>query len=327
MRYNFNKLFIYLLAVTLTLLLMLGCGEKAREKNTLTIAHQYGACYLPIYVMQEQKLLEQAVGSKVVVKYLLLASGSAINEAVIAGNVDIACIGSPPFFIGLEKGVPYKIAANSGAQPIGLNVNNPEVRTLADLKPNSKIAAPSPGSIQHIVLCMAAEKELGDPKALDSMIIAMAHPEAAQALISGTIDGHLASTPLIFSELNYENIHALPSVLTAVPAGTSIAVSAVTEKLYKDHRELYDAFVKAIKHATDFINSNPSEAAAILAKHTGEDQANVEEYLQHERSVFSYIPQGVEDVGVFMARINLLKSAPTPEQIYHEDLLQAIKSK
>jgi len=55
------------------------------------------------------------------------------------------------------------------------------IKSLKDFKPTDKIALPSPGSVQHILLAMAAEKELGSASALDQNLVAMAHPDGAAA--------------------------------------------------------------------------------------------------------------------------------------------------
>lgn len=61
------------------------------------------------------------------------------------------------------------------------------------------------------ILIMAAEKELGNVRALDMNIVAIAHPNGANALISGTggITTHFTSPPYIFEELKSENINQI----------------------------------------------------------------------------------------------------------------------
>ncbi len=55
--------------------------------------------------------------------------------------------------------------------PLGLVVNDASITTLEQLKDAGKIALPQPGSIQHILLSMAAGRELGDSKALDNQLV------------------------------------------------------------------------------------------------------------------------------------------------------------
>lgn len=46
-------------------------------------------------------------------------------------------------------------------QPLGLQTNAENIKSLKDIKPTDRIALPAPGSIQHILLAMAAEKNWG----------------------------------------------------------------------------------------------------------------------------------------------------------------------
>ncbi len=102
------------------------------------------------------------------------SGGGAVREALISGEADVGFMGIPPFLIGWDKGCPWKVAVGFVVVPIGLVTYDPEIKSLADFKPEDKIAVPSPpGSIQHILLAMACEQQLGSPNALDNNIVAM----------------------------------------------------------------------------------------------------------------------------------------------------------
>ena len=61
---------------------------------------------------------------------------------------------------------------------------------------------PAIGSIQHVALQMEAEKELGNPKALNTQIVAMAHPDATAAILSKReITCHLTSPPFQYEQI------------------------------------------------------------------------------------------------------------------------------
>ncbi len=56
--------------------------------------------------------------------------------------------------------------------------------TCADFSPDDRIALPQPGSIQHILLSMAAEKQLGKHDVFDNQLVTMKHPDGMTALES-----------------------------------------------------------------------------------------------------------------------------------------------
>ena len=65
------------------------------------------------------------------------------------------------------------------------------------------------GSIQHILLAMAAKEQLGDAHALDNNIAAMAHPDGMTALLSGSVKCQLTTSPFVFKEAEKEDMMLL----------------------------------------------------------------------------------------------------------------------
>ena len=101
------------------------CGGSSSESgsDSVTIAYQYGMAYAPFEVMKEQGLVEKYYDGAEV-EYSILNSGSAINEGVVSGDVDIGAMGVGPAITGVTSGVPYKIAANVSAQPHKIMTND-----------------------------------------------------------------------------------------------------------------------------------------------------------------------------------------------------------
>lgn len=71
------------------------------EASEVRISHGYGVLYLPLMVMESQKLLEKhaaAAGLQgVKATYLVLDGGNVINDAMLSGALDIASSGVPGF--------------------------------------------------------------------------------------------------------------------------------------------------------------------------------------------------------------------------------------
>ena len=168
---NVKKLVAIILCLGV-LFCLAACGNSEETKaQTLTIAYQGGIGYAPVHIMEAKKLIEKNFGEEITVNFVKLDSGAAINEGIIGGTIDIGCMGVAPAISGVAAGIPYKAISNLSSQSHGLMSNNKEITKLEDIKSEDKIALVNTGSIQHILLSMAAEKVLGDAHALDNNIV------------------------------------------------------------------------------------------------------------------------------------------------------------
>ena len=197
--------------------------------------------------------------------------------------------------------------------PLNLNVNKPEINSLKDYKPGDKFAAPAPGSIQHITLQMAAEKELGNPNALDGNIVAMAHPDGLQALVArADIVGHFTSPPFQYDELKQPGIKRLLNSYDVLGGPHTFNLVWMNENFKTRNPKLYKAFVDALTEATDFINKNQEETARLFVE--GEKVKNSpDDILNQMRSEgirFTMVPNGLMKYADFMKRTGGIEKAP-----------------
>ena len=172
---------LLLLAVLVAASFISGCGQKTVQENqtanddehlmTIRVAKQFGLVYAPLMVAEKIDFFSK-YGLKV--EWLTLGSGGAVREAMASNELDAAFMEFRRT-IGWDKGLPAKIAAGYCVIPVSLVTYDENINTLEDFKAEHKIALPSPGSIQHILLSMALEKQLGDPNALDDNLVALPH--------------------------------------------------------------------------------------------------------------------------------------------------------
>ena len=187
------------------------CGGSGDESGVkLKIVQQYGMAYAPFKIMQEKQLIEKYYDG-VEVEWSVLNSGQSINEGFASGDIDIGAMGLAPVITGVTSGVPYKICSGVSAQPNRLMTSSKKVKSLKDIG-KKKIALVNIGSIQHIILAMAAEKELGDAHALDHNIVAMSHPDGMSALLSGSVECQLTTAPYVYKEATDDSIHEVEGV-------------------------------------------------------------------------------------------------------------------
>ena len=73
-----------------------GCGKSQKSTQDsgdtakVKIAYQYGLAYAPLTIMQEQGLIEKNYDGDIEVECVSLNSGSAINEGMASGDIDVA---------------------------------------------------------------------------------------------------------------------------------------------------------------------------------------------------------------------------------------------
>ena len=287
-----------------------GCGSSQNQEEssvkTLTIAYQGGVGYAPVHVMEMQNLIEQNYDGEITVEFVKLDSGAAINEGIIGGTIDIGCMGLAPAVSGVAAGIPYKVISNLCSQSHGLMSNDPEITTLADITDEDQIALVSTGSIQHILLAMAAEKEFGDAHALDNNIQGMSHAEGMAALESGTVKLHLTSSPFIYQERENENYTELKEISEVWPGGNTFLVAMASTALAGD-QEVFEAVSKAFSQAIDFINENEEETAQIESEYLQLDLETVKEYLAQEDCQFFTELRGAQTMADFMYRAGFIE--------------------
>lgn len=302
-----KKAFALLLCLCM-LLALPACGaDTGSEEKTLTIAYQGGIGYAPVHIMETKQLIQENYDGDITVNFVKLDSGAAINEGIIGGTIDIGCMGLAPAISGVSAGIPYKVISNLCSQSHGLMSNDPDITALTDITSEDKIALVSTGSIQHILLAMAAEKALGDPHALDNNIQSMSHAEGMASLESGTVSLHLTSSPFIYQERDSGAYTELAEISQVWPSGNSFLVAMGSVKLEADS-DLLLAVQNAFTQAIDFINSNPEETVQIESEYLSLDIATVTSYLEQPDCQFFAEIRGADTMAQFMLRAGFIEN-------------------
>ena len=280
-----------------------GCGDSSDNGDVakLTIVQQYGMAYAPLKVIQEKGLIEANYDGDVEVNFQTLNSGASINDAFVAGDVDVGLMGVAPAITGsLNEGVPYKICTNVSAQPHRLMTNDPSIKTLKDIGEQDQIALVNIGSIQHILLAMAAKEQLGDAHALDNNIAAMAHPDGMTALLNGSVKCQLTTSPFVFKEAAEDGISEVEAIESVWPEGNSFIVAVASTDLHDNNPELYEAVLAAFNDAIAFMNDEPEAAAEMLCVDEDVDAATYLEWLSDPACSYSTNLTGVSTMAKFM---------------------------
>lgn len=313
------------LAASAVLAAGLAATTAHAKEGQLRIAQQFGVVYLLLNVAQEQKLIEKhgkAQGVDIQVDFVKLSGGSAVNDALLSGNIDIAGAGVGPLFTIWDrtKGRQnVKGVASLGNFPYYLVSNNPAVKTIDDFTDKDRIALPAVGvSVQSRVLQFASAQRWGDAQynKLDKLQVAIPHPEAAAAIIKGgtEITAHFGNPPFQEQELaGNPQAHIVLNSYDVQGGPASSTVLYATEKFKNDSPKTYRAFVDALDEAARFVSAQPEQAADIYLKVNGSnvDRKLLLQVIRSPQVQFKVQPQNTLSLGQFMQRVGAIKNAPT----------------
>lgn len=296
---------------------------RAQQATQVRAMIQYGVSYLPLMMIEEEKLLGAALaeqGDPRVELSLQRVSGStSVNEGLLAGTADMGVMGSPSLLIIAEKtrgGV--KGLTGTSSFPMVLNTVVERIKKIGDFQPQDRIATPAITAPQNLCLRMAAEKYLGDVKKLDTNVVALPHPDAMAAMLSGTeISAHFTNAPFAQFEAEDKRVHRVLSSEDILGKSATFVLLAANTKFVEQNPKLSAAMVKAMDTAMKLIASDPVKAAAIYLKREPSKSmtpAFVENILRDPENVFSVAPGGVMAYADFMQRTGQIKTKPAKWQ-------------
>jgi NitT/TauT family transport system substrate-binding protein len=249
---------------------LLSPGAQAEGK--ISIAQQFGIGYLILDVVRDQQLIEKhgkEQGLDITVDWNSISGATAMNEALLAGALDVVSAGVPPMLTIWDrtKGKQnVKAIASLGSMPNYLLTNNPNVKSLKDFTEKDRIAVPAAGvGFQSRTLQIETAKQFGDEhfKKFDDISISLAHPDATAALIAGgsEISSHFSSPPFQYQELQSPNVHKVLSSYDVLGGQATFNVLYTTEKFHDENPKTYKAFYDALAEAEKVIKADKSAAA------------------------------------------------------------------
>lgn len=299
-------------------------ARSARAEATrLRIARQFGVGYAQMALLEEQKLIEKHAAEAglgtVEVTWSTFRSSDVMNDALLSGSLDIACLGIPGLVTIWDRsqGGRSEVKGLSGLNlaPLTLVTREPAVKTIADYTPGMKIALPAVKvSNQAIFLQMAAAKLWGPGEyaRLDKLTVSMSHPDAVVALLSGgEITSYFGAPPFSQRALRAPGVHQVTNSLEILGEAASFNILGTPTRFYNENPRLASAFLTALRDATDAINADKAKAAEIYLRVT-QDKTPLPEIVEVMTSGVTYTldVRGTLSVSQFMASTGVLKHRP-----------------
>jgi NitT/TauT family transport system substrate-binding protein len=315
------------------LALSLAAAAPAQAEGRIRIAEQFGVVYLLLNVAQDQQLIEKQgkkLGVDITVERLQLSGGSAVNDALLSGAIDIAGAGVGPLLTIWDRTngkQNVKGVASLGSFPYYLVSTNPKVKSIVDLSEKDRIALPAVTvSVQSRILQYAAAKQWGEKEfaRLDKFTQTLPHPDATAAVIAGgtEINGHFGNPPFQEQELAANpNARVILNSYDVLGGPSSATVLYATEKFRNENPKTYRAFTAALAEAAQYIAKNPEGAADTYLRISKAkvDRDLLLKIIKNPQVNFSVAPQNTYGLAQFLYRVGAIKKQPASWRDYFFD--------
>lgn len=296
---------------------------QAQSKLPVRLAKQFGISYLPLTLMEQEKLLEahcKKAGIDITTEWLQFTAGTAMNDAILSGSLDFASGGVGPLLTIWGKtraNLAVKAVAALNAMPIHLVTSNPAVKSIADFTDKDKIALPAvKSSIQAITLQMAAEQLFGPGQhgRLDPLTVSMGHPDAQIALLNGTsgVSAHFGSAPFQYEELKDPRARKVLDSYDVLGGPHTFNAVWATTKYAKDNPLIVRAFADALADCMKIIAKDPRSAAEIWVKAEKSKMSvdDAEKLIRLPENQWTTTPKKIMSYADFMNRVGVLAAKP-----------------
>ena len=298
-------------------------GSARAEMAEIAVAKQYGVSVLPLMVMERQNLADKhakALGLPgLAVQFRSVAGPSVLNDGLISGALQFGAGGAPSMITLWDKTRgAIRGASAITTYPLYLISRNPAVKTPGDFSDADKIAVPSVKiSTQAIMLQMLAAGLYGDANHthFDKWTVSLSHPDATQAIISGTagVNAHFTSAPFYAQEMKVPGTHLVTTNYDILGGPATALVLMTSQKFHDANPKTYRAFTEGLGEAIDWINADKRRAATLYLEMAGDTKNSVDDILQvieDKDYEFTLKPAKVLKTAQFMAKVGSIKQAP-----------------
>lgn len=258
-----KKIIAIALAAILSILTLTVYGSALAEKtNTLRVAAQSYPLYSPINVAYELGYFDEefaAIGASYT--WTEFASGPLVNEAVAAGEGDVGFMADLPAIIARSSGQDIQVVSgvSTGERSLAVLVRtDSEIQKVEDLK-GKQIAYAFGSYAQHLLSLVL---DLGGLTFDDIESINLGAADSPTALANGDVDAIVIWEQFI-TKLTEEGTARV--LIDGTGIKKSNMVLYAVKSFAEENPELIKAFIKATDRGAKYIESNPADAAKILA--------------------------------------------------------------
>ena len=253
-----KKGFLSIAAITLTL----AFNQSYAENKKIKIGWVFAMANAPVVIAQQKGFYKEVGLDAEIISF---TSGPIVHQALAAGQLDMAYIGSPPVYHWYSRGLKSKILAkvNYGQAAVVARKDS-GINTIKDLK-GKKLAGVKKGSGMDVLL---RGYVIGEASGLDAendlRIIPMPSGNMGPSVESGTVDAAFMWEPFTSQTLLRGNTKVIFDMNKAVPKYPWFVVMSPPEFLKNNPDTVYKA-LKAHRLAVNYLNSSPDAGNEAIA--------------------------------------------------------------
>jgi NitT/TauT family transport system substrate-binding protein len=243
------------------LLLSVSLGAHADDKP-LRIGWVYAMANAPALIA-DKKGFYAAEGLKVELKPF--GDGPVLQQAVAAGELDVAYVGTPPVYQWFSRGLVSKIIAKvSYGQAAVIADKDKSVQKVADLR-GKKLAGVAKGSGMDVLLRGYVLKDYaGLDSDRDVSIVAMPPANMNAALDRGMVSAAFTWEPFISQAVLSGNGRVILDLNQALPNYPWYVIAALPKTL-QERPDDVKKLLRAHRRAIAFLKEHPDEADRLIA--------------------------------------------------------------
>ena len=264
--------------ITVSLLIISGCGDKSgsgSEKKMqsgamneaplkkLRIGWVFAMANAPALIAKEKGYFAE---EGLDVEIVSFTSGPIVHQALAAGELDMAYIGSPPVYHWYSRGLKSQIIAKVNyGQAAVIARKDSGIDDLKGLE-SKKLAGVRKGSGMDVLLRGYVLGEAANIKPDEQVtIIPMPPGNMGSSVEAGVTDAAFIWEPFTSQYLLRGKIKVVFDVNQAMPKYPWYIIMALPDTL-KENRAAVVKALKAHKRAVEYLNSSPDAGNDVIAK-------------------------------------------------------------
>ncbi len=295
-----------LLLLLVPLLFVNGCAST--KKVSLNFAVEMNDHAASAYVAKTNRAFEK-YGIKVN-SFNQYATGMELAAALSRGDINVGYICVVPAIIAYSRGVPIKIVSLTHQYGYELVTQN-SINNVKELN-GAAVACPGEGSAANFVMKLTEEKYGIKFKPLRTKPmeeISLMEKGAVKAVF---IPEHYAS---ILHSKDFKILLKSQDIFPEMPGSCVV----VKDNIIKENPELVKNLVKITREETDFINSNRSEAAKIVASYLNSNQSTIEYSMNNLVYTTKIDKEKIQEEIDMLAKWGYIKKFNAADMIWNRD--------
>lgn len=311
------------LVAALCLIATLAGAQDVVRLGNLKFAHYGAVAYMKEIAPRYNLKIEERV----------FAKGLDIVPAVIAGEIDITASALEAAIAGRASGVPVFLVAGfakGGVRIVGRS--DLGLKSVADLK-GRKVGVTRGGPQEILLLAELSKAGLSwsEKPGKDILLMYMGYPDLNQAMLAKQIDAMSQSEPQATQAI-HKGFGSEILKPYGTPLGEPVRALVMTEKLYRERRDVAERVLKCFVDATRGFIADPAAAEKYVRESMFKSQISAEDFrdaMGNARYTYDISAEHVQLTTDAMVKSGIGKLAgngPLAKDWVKLDLLQKAKT-